>query len=343
MDRYRTGRWSRREFLGGVALTGTAGLVGLNVGPASADPPPETTTIRLINDPAFGVICYAPQFVAAQLLRGEGFTDVRYSKLLQGSEPKTLAAGWADLSAAFVGDLITALDAEAPIVVLTGLHGGCYELVGSERVRTIHDLKGKKVALSGVLGTGPHTFLSTMLAYVGLDPRKDVIWVPLLPPAAIRAFAEGKVDAIFAFPPAPQELRTKKIGHVLLSTAKDPPWSQYFCCMVGARREFVQKYPAATKRALRAILKANQLCTLEPERSARMLVDQKFTSNYDYTLQVLKDVRYDTWRDYDPEETLRFHALRMREIGAIKSTPQKIIARGTDWRYVNELKKELKG
>src|SRR5215467_3859694 len=118
MDSFRNRRWSRREFLGGVALTGTAGLIGLNSEAALADPPPETTTIRLIHDPGLGVLCYAPQFVAAPLLRGEGFTDVRYVKLLDGLEPKTMAAGQADLSAAFAGDLITALDAAAPIVVL---------------------------------------------------------------------------------------------------------------------------------------------------------------------------------------------------------------------------------
>jgi NitT/TauT family transport system substrate-binding protein len=116
--------------------------------------------------------------------------------------------------------------------------------------------------------------------------------------------------------------------------------------MLVAGNEFVQKYPVATKRTLRAILKANQLCTSEPERSARFLVDKNFTlgANYQETLQVLKDVRYGpVWREYDPEAALVFHALRMRENGFIKSTPQKIIAQGTDWRYLNELKKELKG
>jgi NitT/TauT family transport system substrate-binding protein len=49
------------------------------------------------------------------------------------------------------------------------------------------------------------------------------------------------------------------------------------------------------------------------------------------------------WRDYDPEDTVRFYALRLHEAGMLKSTPQKIIAQGTDWRFLNELKQELKG
>jgi len=73
-----------------------------------------------------------------------------------------------------------------------------------------------------------------------------------------------------------------------------------------------------------------------------VLVEKSYTPRYDYALQSLKDVPYGAWRDYNPEATVRFHALRMREIGLIKSTPQKIIAQGTDWRFFNELKKELK-
>jgi NitT/TauT family transport system substrate-binding protein len=56
----------------------------------------------------------------------------------------------------------------------------------------------------------------------------------------------------------------------------------------------------------------------------------------------LKRLPYQRWREANPEDTLRFYALRLHEVGMIKSTPQKIIADGTDWRFLNELKKELK-
>jgi len=57
---------------------------------------------------------------------------------------------------------------------------------------------------------------------------------------------------------------------------------------------------------------------------------------------VLGEIPYDKWREYDPEDTVRFYALRMHDVGFIKSSPQKIIADGTDWRFLNELKRELK-
>jgi len=114
---------------------------------------------------------------------------------------------------------------------------------------------------------------------------------------------------------------------------------------VVANREFVRRHPVATKRALRAILKGADVCAREPERAARFLVDKGYTKNYGYALQTMKEMEmaYRQWREYDPEDTLRFYALRLHEAGMIKSSPQKIIAQGTDWRFLKELKKELKG
>jgi NitT/TauT family transport system substrate-binding protein len=58
-------------------------------------------------------------------------------------------------------------------------------------------------------------------------------------------------------------------------------------------------------------------------------------------LQTLNEVPYDKWREYDPEDTIRYYALRLHEAGMIKSLPNKIIAENTDWRFLNELKREL--
>jgi len=112
--------------------------------------------------------------------------------------------------------------------------------------------------------------------------------------------------------------------------------------MVIGNREFVRKHPVATKRALRAILKSADICALEPERAARFIVDKEYAKRYDYALQAIKELPYGKWREYDPEDTVRFYALRLHEAGMIKSSPQKLIAQGTDWRFLKEIKKELK-
>jgi NitT/TauT family transport system substrate-binding protein len=240
------------------------------------------------------------------------------------------------------GPNIIAVDAGEPLVTLAGVHVGCFEVFGHQGIRSIADLKGKQVGVLA-LGSSQHVYLATMLAYIGLDPRKDITWVtPSASAKPIELFADGKVDAYLGFAPEPQDLRARHIGHVVVDSAVDRPWAQYFCCMLTGNREFIREHPVATKRVLRAILKAADLCATEPARVARQIVDGGFTDRYDYALQALSELPYDKWRDYDPEDTMRFYALRLHEAGFIKSSPQKIIADSTDWRFLSELKRELK-
>ena len=338
MNTRRDGHWSRREFLTNLSLAGGAALIGLQSDSLAAEPPPETERIRLVSIPG---VCVAPQYLSEELLRVEGFTDVQYVKLKLDELYKAFASGAVDISMAYAPPFIIQIDAGEPIVLLGGVHAGCYELFGSERVRAIRDLKGKTVAIPA-LGSPHHVFLASMAVYVGIDPRKDINWVTHPAADSTRLLADKKIDAFMAFPPAAQELRAKKIGNIVVNSGADRPWSQYFCCVMASNREFVRKHPTATKRAMRAILKANQICALEPERAARLLVDKGFTAHYDYALQTMKEIPYGKWRDYDAEDSVRFYSLRLHEAGMIKSSPQKILAQGTDWRFLKELKKELK-
>ena len=328
---------TRRDLLRGIA--GTVGLLGWLPRHASGEPPPETMRLRIAQQPS---ICVAPQFIVTDLLKAEGFSDIEYVKTTVVGVSKILASAKVDVCLHFVAPLVILLDAGDPVTVLGGVHPGCFELFGTDRVRVIRDLKGKTVAVTE-LGQAAHVFLSSMLAHVGLDPNKDVTFAEHPAAEGKRLLLEGRIDAYLAFPPDTQDLRARKVGHVVANSTVDRPWSQYFCCMATGHREFVRKHPIATKRALRAILKAADICALEPDRAARALVDGGFTPRYDYALETMKNVPYKTWRVYDPEDSVRFYALRLREAGMIKSTPQRLIAQGTDWRFLNELKKELKG
>jgi NitT/TauT family transport system substrate-binding protein len=177
---------------------------------------------------------------------------------------------------------------------------------------------------------------------VGINPQ-EVNWITGRDLRnAMDLFAEGKADAFVGYAQEPAELRSRKIGRVIVDTAQDRPWSQYFCCMVVANRDFAQRNPIATKRVLRAILKAADVCATDPERAARFLTAKLYEPRYPVGLEVMKGASYTRWREANPEDTLRFYALRLHEVGMIKSTPQKLIAQGTDWRFLNELKKELK-
>ncbi len=310
---------NRRRFLSTLAAAGAAGLVGPPSSKAQ-DGRLETTSIRIAK---IAGICIAPQYVAEELLRAEGFTDVRYVATEPGMQAAlALARGEIDFTTNFAPPLIISIDAGEPITMVAGEHVGCFELFAREGIRSIPELKGRTVGVQAI-GSSQYTFLSGMASYVGLDPAKDIRWVTSASPRPMDLFADGKIDAFLGFPPEPQELRARKIGRVIVNSAVDRPWSQYFCCMVAGHRDYVRKNPVATKRFLRAIIKAAELCATQPERTAQQIVDAGFTPRYDYALQTLKEISYGRWREYDAADTIRFYSLRLREAGFIRATPTK--------------------
>ena len=318
-------------------MLGAATVLGLPR-TGGAEPPPEIQKIRLVHSPA---ICLAPQYLAEDLLRLEGFSEVEYVDIPTPTGVSLLEAGRADITMGASPDVVAALDMGHGVLPLAGIHAGCYELFVNGPIAAIKDLKGKSVVTTSDDST-ERLFISSIVAYVGVNPR-DIRWINRSSASeAMQHFVDGKADAFLAFAPQPQELRIKKAGRVILDTTLDRPWSQYFCCMVSARREFARKYPVATKRALRAFLKAADICAREPERAARYLAAKGYEPRYEIGLEVLKRLPYARWREANPADTLRFHALRLHEVGLIKSSPQKLIAQGADWRFLNELKKELK-
>jgi len=328
---------TRRRFLAALSVAGTASL--LPRPSLAAEGPLETTSVRLAKHPG---ICVAPQHIVVELLRAEGFIDIRHVPL--GTKvPDAIAQGALDFGLNFATVLVNGIDRGVAMKVLSGVHVGCFELFVNDAIRGVADLAGKKVGTQAV-GSPEHLFLSVIAANVGIDPKAQIDWVftsdKVLPK---ERFIDGKVDAFLGFPPEPQELRARGIGRVIVNSAVDRPWSQYFCCMLAGSTEYVENHPVATKRIVRVILKAADLCASQPARAARMLVDGGFTPRYDYALQALAEIPYDKWREYDHEDTMRFYALRLHELGMIKTNPKRIIADGTDWRFLDELKRELKG
>ena len=133
-----------------------------------------------------------------------------------------------------------------------------------------------------------------------IDPKSSSIG------AGPQLLANGSIDAVFVGPHEAAMFREKKIGHVLVNTTTDKPWSQYFCCMIASTKEFVHRNPVATKRAVRALLKATDLCASDPEGVARLLIErnvpQFYDWHYDKVLQEVKDIPYGQWREFDPED-----------------------------------------
>src|SRR5947207_2298550 len=195
---------TRRRFLSTLSLAGAAGLLRP---PAvfAAEGRLETTSVRLAKMPD---MCMAPQLVGQELLRDEGFTDIQYVDTTNDQLGRALAANNVDLTLTYIQQALSEIDRGSAITMIGGVMVGCVEVFAQEGIRSIGELKGRKLGVRA-LGSGPHGLLSAMLAHVGLDPAKDVEWVA--DPLFVKMFADGKVDAIEIVPPASQELDRKSV------------------------------------------------------------------------------------------------------------------------------------
>jgi NitT/TauT family transport system substrate-binding protein len=346
--------FTRRHVLQGAAGLGLAAAGGTvlsacgfdtgaggNASEPEPDAPLETTSIRLWSRP--NVQCNAAQYMAERFLREEGFTDVQYpqvsAKDLIDDGP---ASGKLDFGIGYAAAWIPLIDKGLPVVMLGGVHIGCWQVFATGDIKSLRDFKGKTVSIISPTFTDG-IFMAMTLNDVGLDIGKDVKIVNHPPAENARILSSGEVDAVVAFPPISKDLRVKGIGRVVLDSVTDPPWSNYYCCTAVTNREWMEKHPVATKRALRAMVKGADMVAKNPDASARFMVDRGYSENFDYTCDILKEIPYNNiWRDFDPVDSVRFYALRLKQAGLIKSTPDEILERGTDFRYLNELRRELK-
>jgi NitT/TauT family transport system substrate-binding protein len=335
---------------GGVALASCAPTGGAATGPAKELPPPETTTVRIVSPFA----CDPPIWLARSFLAEEGFTDVQYVA------PPGGLRGWvtsrsADFGAGHPEAVVAALDAGVPMVALASLHSGCQEVWAAPGIASFGNLRGKKIAVSAKnTGDQFYAFFATALAYVGIDPVKDVNFFEVGPDyaALMTAFIDGRSDAFLAAADGAAVLRRNpRTGSTkILDQSTDPPWSQYVCCMLVANHDWTRQNPVATKRVTRAIMRAADATVKDLPRAAHEGVAAHFLPLLQHPLalsdeQIVSETiampSYN-WRDLDPEDTLRFFALKLGDVKLIKSTPQQIVAQGSDVTYMRQLRTELK-
>jgi len=346
----------RRSLAVGATITGAGLLAACDQRPAStatspsaALPTTETTTVRIASPFA----CDPPLWLAKDFLREEGFTDVQYVIEAQGTA-KWVSAGAADIGPGHPEAIVAAVDAGVPIVALGGLHTGCQELWAAPGIASVRDLRGKRVAIFSRSTTDQFfLFFSTLCAYVGIDPLTNVSFFEVAPDygGMMTAYLEGRSDALLAASDGAAVLRreSRNPGTKILDQTTDKPWSQYFCCLLVAHRDWARRNPVATKRVTRAVLRAADATAKDRVGAARAgvgasirnLLPRGNVSELDILSDTIAMPSYD-WREYDPEETLRFFALRLGDVKLIKSTPQQIIAQGSDPAFMRQLRTELK-
>jgi hypothetical protein len=141
------------------------------------------------------------------------------------------------------------------------------------------------------------------------------------------------------FPPEPQELR-RKIGRAVVSTTTDRPWSQYFCCLI---------IPTARSYASTLRHQARAPGPLQGQRDVRARAGSHRAAHGGPRLhgqlrpgaEVVKEMPYGQWRQYDAQDTVRFFALRLREVGML-SAPVVEVQRAPKYEVPNHQPEDKK-
>ena len=331
---------TRRRFLTTLSLVGAAGFVGAPRALA-AKAGLETTTVRIANVPG---ICIAPQYVAEELLRAEGFTDVRYVRL--GARQQR-AGGDRSRRNRFRSEFCLRTRRRArsmalSMTVLGGVHVGCFELFVNEGIRSLTDLKGKKVGIA-FLGSPGHLFLAAMAAHVGIDPGKDLNWVTSEPAGPMELFTEreGRCLPGLSARPAGAARPAYRTRHRQQRRSTGPGRNISAACWraTGSSSAIIRSPPRPC-----CAPSSRPPISASPSRRGPHDGSSMAVSPLAMITRCRRSTRSPTTNGANTitEDTLRFYALRLHEAGMIKSSPQKIIADGTDWRFLNELKRELK-
>lgn len=316
---------------------------------ATALPAPETTTLKIFAKPP--PTCEAPIWLLNDLLREEGFTDV-------ANTPGGIATGESDFGVTYGNFFVSGVEAKFPWVALAGCHTGCIELWAAPGIASIGDLRGKTMDVwDKVTGPRPdlratgifYGFLLSMLSQIGMDPAEMRLNEVAPTVDTDERYLSGETDAVMtAIHGGPLMRRNpRKRGQVIIDTAVDRPWSQYYCCLLVANRDWARSNPVATKRVTRAFLRGSDLvmadkkAAVQKALSSGIYAGTRVPQDEAILFETIEMLSY-AWREYDPEETMRFFAQRLSDVKQLQSSPQQIVEAGTDFAYMRQLAKELK-
>jgi NitT/TauT family transport system substrate-binding protein len=256
--------------------------------------------------------------------------------------------GEADVGIGYSQQIITRVDAGAPIVTLAGMHTGCGEVWTRPGISSIGDLKGKTIAVrvADPVSDAWYGFWAAILASVGIDPRRDVNFVAYGEASSpLEIFLQGQSDAILVLANEVPTLRAspKNAGNkLLINMLQDPPWRQYYCCQLIVNRDWAHQNPAATRRVTRALLRANDRVAKDPAAAVTAGVAQGMVApaGYDFERAVLKNSSFE-WRDIDAAATLLYFAVQLAQVKLVNGRPQQLVTQASAFEILAELKRQL--
>ncbi len=246
-----------------------------------------------------GLTCEAPIFVAQEkgMFTEQGI-DVEIVKTDWDGLREGLASGQFQANHTLVMYILKGVEKGSDFKITAGVHTGCLRVQVSpgSPIKSVVELKGKKIGVPTNIGSPPAMFASRTLAAVGIDPSveaKEVEWIATEPGLLGQRLQEGAVDAIATSDPIGTILEGNKITRTIADQAKDQPYADEYCCAVVVNGEFARKNPAAAAKVTKAILKGAKWVQENPKAAAELGVEKKYISaKVEINTQALMQLKY---------------------------------------------------
>jgi NitT/TauT family transport system substrate-binding protein len=228
-----------------------------------------------------GLTCDSDLFVAYEkgFFKDEGL-DVEMIKMPWPDLREALSLGKIDATHHLVMFLLKPIEGGVNIRLTAGVHKGCLRVqaaAGSD-IKTVQDLKGKKLAVPGI-GTPPYIFAQRVMVAAGMDPNKDVEWKVYPPAESELALDKGLVDGVCDSEPIGTMLLTKKKVRNIVDQAVDAPYKDEYCCAVIVSGKLCTESPETAAKITRAILKGSKWTNANPSAAAALAVEKKYIAS----------------------------------------------------------------
>jgi NitT/TauT family transport system substrate-binding protein len=152
------------------------------------------------------------------------------------------------------------------VMIASFLNNLLYRLVARPDIKSIADLKGKRVGVSR-FGAGADRATRLLLAKLGFNPEKDVLLIQVGgSPTRNAALMAGTIDATIADPPDHKKL--EEGGMRILANMEEMKIPFQHTGLVTTRGQISQS-PDVTRRVVKSFIEGLQLATISPQISKR--------------------------------------------------------------------------
>jgi NitT/TauT family transport system substrate-binding protein len=249
-----------------------------------------------------GLACEAPIFVAYEkgFFEDEGL-EVELVRTDWNALRQGLGLGTFDANHTLLMYLLKPIEQGADIKITGGIHTGCLRIQAGVKsdIKSIKDLKGKKIGIPTHIGSPPFMFASRVLAKNKIDPnitnqpQGDVTWKPFPPDQLGKAVDDGRVDAVATSDPWGTILMGEGLVRTLADQAEDQPYADEYCCVAVVSGKLVERDRAAAAKLTRALLKGAKWVGENPKAAAKLSVEKKYVgASEEINAQALAKLRY---------------------------------------------------